>query len=70
MSSKGKIEIAAELCKSCGYCLKHCPQGCIRLAQSYNLKGYYPAEFSGGECSGCAVCALVCPETAIEVWRA
>jgi 2-oxoglutarate ferredoxin oxidoreductase subunit delta len=69
MPSKGKIEIDAELCKSCGYCLQHCPQTCIQLASRYNQKGYYPAEFTGGECTGCAVCALVCPETAIEVWR-
>jgi 2-oxoglutarate ferredoxin oxidoreductase subunit delta len=41
-----------------------------------NKKGYSPARFKEnpkeGEkgCTGCAQCATVCPEVAIEVYRA
>jgi 2-oxoglutarate ferredoxin oxidoreductase subunit delta len=35
-----------------------------------NPSGYLPAVFNdNGECTGCAICALVCPEVAIEVYR-
>jgi 2-oxoglutarate ferredoxin oxidoreductase subunit delta len=41
-----------------------------------NKKGYRPARFDpeGGKnkkgCTGCAMCATVCPDVAIEVYRA
>jgi len=66
---KGKIVIEQEMCKACGYCIEHCPKKSISLADHYNAKGYYPAQFDGGECTGCGVCAVVCPEAIIEVWR-
>jgi len=35
-----------------------------------NAAGYQSAEFKDdGECTGCAICAIVCPEVAIEVYR-
>jgi len=69
MKARGKITIEDELCKACGYCIEHCPKNVISLSERYNTKGYYPAVFNGGECTGCAICAVVCPEAAIEVWR-
>jgi 2-oxoglutarate ferredoxin oxidoreductase subunit delta len=36
-----------------------------------NAAGYQPAAFKdNGDCTGCAICAVVCPEVAIEVYRA
>jgi Fe-S-cluster-containing hydrogenase component 2 len=42
-----------------------------------NPKGYYPAFFiekdlkkDGRKCTGCSLCAIACPEIAIEVYRA
>ena len=66
---RGRIAIAQEMCKSCGYCIEHCPKGSISLSDQYNALGYYPARFSGNECNGCGICAIVCPEAIIEVWR-
>ncbi len=66
---KGKIIIEAEMCKSCGYCIEHCPKNAIELAEYYNTKGYHPAVPSGENCNGCGICAVVCPEGIIEVWR-
>jgi len=31
--------------------------------------GYFPAETSNATCSGCAMCALMCPDVAIKVYR-
>jgi len=31
--------------------------------------GYFPAEFDETRCTGCAQCALMCPDVAIEVFR-
>ncbi len=37
----------------------------------FNVKGYRPAEIidPDGECTGCAICAVICPEAAISVYR-
>jgi len=67
---KGTIEISRELCKGCGLCISFCPKGIISVSDKLNASGYLPAVFSeNGEFTGCAICALVCPEVAIEVYR-
>ena len=53
-----------------------CPNNRIEVDASLNQKGYSPARFketvNEGEkgCTGCAQCATVCPDVAIEVYRA
>ncbi len=69
MKVKGKIKIDAEYCKSCGFCIEHCPKKLIALGRTYNSAGYFPAQFTAEECTGCEICALVCPEACIEVYR-
>jgi 2-oxoglutarate ferredoxin oxidoreductase subunit delta len=32
-------------------------------------KGYHPAYIFKDGCTGCAICALVCPDAAITVYR-
>jgi 2-oxoglutarate ferredoxin oxidoreductase subunit delta len=32
-------------------------------------KGYHPAHIVKDGCTGCAICALVCPDAAITVYR-
>jgi len=73
-TKKGKINIDRELCKGCYLCISVCPNQLIRISDTLNQKGYYPAEFSetenpGKHCTGCALCATVCPDVAIEVYR-
>ena len=68
---KGRIEINRELCKGCEICIRYCPKNLITLSDKLNAAGYMPSEFidKNGECTGCATCAVVCPEVAIEVYR-
>ena len=47
-----------------------CPKKVIVQSGKLNAAGYQGAEFKDdGQCTGCAVCAIVCPEVAIEVYR-
>jgi 2-oxoglutarate ferredoxin oxidoreductase subunit delta len=32
-------------------------------------KGYHPVHLHTGGCTGCAICALVCPESALTIYR-
>ena len=69
--ANGKIIISRELCKECGLCIHFCPKKVIVQSGKLNAAGYQSAEFKDdGECTGCAICAIVCPEVAIEVYRA
>ena len=54
-----------------------CPHQLIETADRMNQKGYYPACFvekqqkrENRKCTGCGLCAIMCPEIAIEVYRA
>lgn len=73
---RGHIVIDRDLCKGCCLCMSVCPHHMIKISDTLNEKGYYPAEFTGAvtesddsRCTGCATCALICPDVAIEVYR-
>jgi 2-oxoglutarate ferredoxin oxidoreductase subunit delta len=67
---KGYIVINKELCKDCQLCIHACPKGLIETSKEFNLKGYHTVcSKDTGECTGCALCALTCPDVAIEVYR-
>lgn len=67
---KGYIEIDQELCKGCHICIAFCPKDSISPSDKLNANGYLPVRFnSDGDCTGCATCAVVCPDVVIEVYR-
>jgi 2-oxoglutarate ferredoxin oxidoreductase subunit delta len=73
----GYIEINPELCKDCKLCVHVCPHHLIITTDRMNQKGYCPASFTEKQhqkeerkCTGCSLCAISCPEVAIEVYRA
>ncbi len=67
---QGRIEINREICKGCEYCIVTCPKKIINLDRHFNSSGYFPAAVKDmHKCTGCALCAEMCPEIAIEVWQ-
>ena len=73
---KGHIEIDPESCKDCKLCMTFCSHQLIESSDRLNQKGYYSARFiekdvkeEDKKCTGCGLCALSCPEIAIEVYR-
>jgi len=68
----GKIVINKEFCKGCELCTTACTFKLIRMGRHFNRSGNYYAEFVDpeGRCTGCTLCAEMCPDVAIEVWKA
>jgi 2-oxoglutarate ferredoxin oxidoreductase subunit delta len=67
--AKGYVEFDEEFCKGCELCIKACPAETLILSKRMNIKGYRVAEDAYGKCTGCASCALVCPDAVITVYR-
>ncbi|HNR30517.1 MAG TPA: ferredoxin family protein [Candidatus Hydrogenedentes bacterium] len=64
------IIIDTERCKGCYLCIEACPKNCIEQNGRPNASGNYPVQFVlASECIACALCALVCPDVAITVFR-
>lgn len=67
---KGRVEIYAEACKSCLYCVETCPRGVLSRSDGTNSKGYqYIAPLRPELCIGCGLCARICPDAAISVYK-
>ncbi len=49
-------------------CIVVCPKKNIHVSEQSNRNGYFPAECGDGDCTGCAMCAIICPEAVIEVF--
>ena len=66
-----RIVIAEDRCKGCGLCTPACPYDLVQISDRYNLKGYHPAEWVDPQalCTGCANCAVMCPDMVITVFR-
>ena len=66
----GRVTIRKESCKSCLYCIKACPRDVLAVGKEVNLKGYpYVYVEKPERCTGCCLCAQMCPDAAIEVYR-
>jgi 2-oxoglutarate ferredoxin oxidoreductase subunit delta len=66
---RGTIIVSIEICKACELCVTACPQDCLELSAQLNSKGYRYAQLKNDSCTGCINCAIVCPDSAITVYR-
>ena len=65
-----KIIINEARSKGCGLCTIACPKKLVTLSDTPNSMGYTVAVFTGPEkCTGCALCAEMCPDVAIMVYK-
>ena len=65
-----KIVITPDYCKACSLCITACKKGVISLGEESNKMGYHAAVADESkDCIGCRLCAIICPEAAIEVYK-
>jgi 2-oxoglutarate ferredoxin oxidoreductase subunit delta len=68
---KGAIVVDIQKCKGCEVCVGACSSEVILLTKEVNGKGYHYAYMHNPDaCTGCANCAVVCPDGVITVYRA
>lgn len=67
----GRIEVDQDACKGCELCTIPCQHELVKMSNRFNRKGYRTSELVDpeGRCSGCAMCANMCPDLAITVYR-
>jgi 2-oxoglutarate ferredoxin oxidoreductase subunit delta len=69
---KGRVVIDIDRCKGCALCITACAQGVLIMAEDrLNARGYHPAQLvdPNGDCTGCGLCAIICPDTCFTVYR-
>lgn len=69
---KGYVEILPDRCKGCEMCIDACPHDLLKFPmKQLNSAGYFIAEFEDPEekCPACKLCAVICPDCAIVVYK-
>ncbi|MDP3388264.1 MAG: 4Fe-4S binding protein [Eubacteriales bacterium] len=65
-----KVIVNKKLCKGCELCTDACPLKIMVLGDVLNNNGYnYATQKDQDKCTGCMRCALMCPESAIEIYK-
>jgi 2-oxoglutarate ferredoxin oxidoreductase subunit delta len=63
---RGDVQIIADRCKGCAFCVEYCPKDVLVMSKEFNRKGYHPPEVvKSGECVNCSLCEMICPDFAI-----
>ena len=66
-----RLEIDRDRCKACRLCIRVCNHDLLSLAVDLNGKGYHPIAIHDlTTCTACGLCAVICPEGCIAVYKA
>jgi len=66
-----KVKILSEYCKSCKLCVDICPKKILKIGDTANKNGYFAVECIDQDvCIYCALCATMCPDVAIDGYKA
>ena len=73
-AQRGYIRILEDRCKGCDLCIPACPVDIIEKSgpDKVNWMGWIPVEVPDEDmkyCLACNLCAWICPDQAIEVFR-
>ncbi len=69
-SSEFEVVVLERFCKGCGLCVEFCERGKLFIRRMPNRQGVQTAAVrEEADCSGCARCATICPDAAIELHR-
>jgi len=64
------VQLNAQFCKGCGFCVRFCPEQALAMGRRRNKKGDALPEHDQARCAadhGCVICARMCPEGAIAI---
>ncbi len=64
-----KIQVDPVYCKACELCINACKLNQLALGKEANAKGYHTVVQAKDGCIGCKMCAVMCPEGAITVYK-
>ncbi len=66
----GTITVDERVCKGCDLCVVACPFHILVMTEKVNGMGYHVPKLTDEErCTACRICAWMCPDVAIEVYR-
>jgi 2-oxoglutarate ferredoxin oxidoreductase subunit beta len=60
-----RLQIDADKCKGCGFCVEFCPKDVLEMSDEFNSKGYHPPKVANDSCTYCGLCEMICPEFSI-----
>ncbi len=67
-SKHSQVNVIAERCKGCNFCIDFCPEHILYVSTEMNSKGYHVVDIGNNhKCTGCEICSMICPEFAINV---
>lgn len=63
-----RVIINKDTCKGCQLCVVECDRHVLKMSEEKNMKCFLlPEAVDMHLCTGCAKCAIVCPECSIEI---
>ena len=64
------VVVLTVYCICCGLGVDICSKKILQIGDVANQKGYYTVEVvNQDQCIGCTLCAIMCPDLALEIYK-